>query len=81
MAKSTTPQQHIMLHQHWPNDCCLCNHEAVIIALRKERALLRVALRNLMPKGHTRGCRGLSKKRCSFRCLDAQIALREPPWI
>lgn len=25
--KQTTPEQHAMLHKHWPNDCCLCNKE------------------------------------------------------
>lgn len=38
MAKTTTPQQHDMLHLHWPNDCCLCTREQRITEL--EEALL-----------------------------------------
>ena len=29
-TKVTTPQQHDMLHLHWPRSCCLCAHEATI---------------------------------------------------
>ncbi len=44
MAKTTTPQQHDLLHRYWPRDCCLCNHEVTIFDLKQridelERAL------------------------------------------
>ena len=29
-TKSTTAEQHRLLHQHWPGDCCLCKAEAQI---------------------------------------------------
>ena len=30
--------QHILLHQHWPTDCCLCHRETEIADLRRHLA-------------------------------------------
>jgi len=35
-AKTTTPEQHKLLHQYWPNDCCLCTHEAKVKELEEK---------------------------------------------
>jgi len=41
-AKTTTPDQHLMLHKYWPNDCCLCGHESTILRLELEVAKLKM---------------------------------------
>ena len=35
-AKQTLPEQHLLLEQRWPGDCCLCHHEAENAALRTQ---------------------------------------------
>ena len=34
--KQTLPDQHLLLEQRWPSDCCLCHHEAENAALRAQ---------------------------------------------
>ena len=41
MAKTTTPEQHRLLHVVWPNDCCLCSHEQALRALEAKLIELR----------------------------------------
>jgi len=36
MAKVTLPQQHQMLEQYWPGDCCLCRYEQMLKDLEKQ---------------------------------------------
>lgn len=33
-AKALTANQHLILHDYWPNNCCLCNRELEITALK-----------------------------------------------
>ena len=33
-TKSTTAEQHELLHKHWPGDCCLCKTEAELSSAR-----------------------------------------------
>ncbi|KKK56748.1 hypothetical protein LCGC14_3061450, partial [marine sediment metagenome] len=35
-AKQTLSEQHLLLEQRWPSDCCLCHHEAKNAALRAQ---------------------------------------------
>ncbi len=49
-AKTTTPQQHAMLHNYWPRDCCLCGHEARIRELEEALRQAREEIRALVAK-------------------------------
>jgi len=40
VAKTTLPGQHLLLHQTWPNDCCLCSHEAKLRVMEAKCAKL-----------------------------------------
>ncbi len=44
MAKTTTAEQHRLLHSTWPGDCCLCSHRREIMALQDEVKRLREEL-------------------------------------
>lgn len=46
-AKQTTPEQHAMLHKHWPNDCCLCAKEQEIEGLKLEIKVLQTEIDKL----------------------------------
>ena len=46
-VKATTPQQHNMLHQYWPNNCCLCGHEETIRQLKEQLRATDVKLERL----------------------------------
>ena len=43
-AKQTLPEQHLLLEQRWPGDCCLCHHEAENAALRTQLEQAQVEL-------------------------------------
>lgn len=45
-AKTTTPEQHMMLEAHWPNDCCLCRLEAENAALRERLEAWKLAAKD-----------------------------------
>ena len=45
MAKQITENQHLILHQQWPNDCCLCKSENMTNKLKQD---VRNILRNNM---------------------------------
>jgi len=36
MAKTTTGDQHLVLHRYWLRDCCLCKHEETIKELQEK---------------------------------------------
>lgn len=36
MAKQLTENQHYLLHQRWPDDCCLCKTETENSTLKQE---------------------------------------------
>lgn len=42
--------QHNILHQHFPGDCCLCRTEQNILDLQRDNRILRKALENLARK-------------------------------
>jgi len=65
--KTTTPQQHMMLEAHWPNDCCLCR-------LEYENAILRLGLEEA--KAH---CRNHHLEACETCAANESeiIALRK----
>ena len=65
MAKTDTPAQHNILHYLWPNNCCLCGHEAEIAELRRQLDYER----DSMPAGLTN--RGLIPLRVpKSRCCE-----------
>ena len=45
-TKQTTREQCEMLHQYWPNNCCLCNAQAELARLRAECEELRGSVKS-----------------------------------
>ena len=50
MAKQDTPAQHDILHYLWPNNCCLCGHEAEIAVMKKQVDELKLRIIELVLK-------------------------------
>ena len=43
-AKALTENQHLILHEYWPNNCCLCSKNDEIDALKQQIATLTALL-------------------------------------
>jgi len=51
-AKQTLSEQHLLLEQRWPGDCCLCHHQAENERLRKLLELIRYLAAERLDDGH-----------------------------